>query len=100
MTFSGGSYDEVGRWLHNFLLSHAKRVDPRIEVALESGDEREGVSYGARLRLGDRTTDLIEFDDKEVAANRGNLAWCAALAERVKEIARSVLVTSVTPGRR
>jgi hypothetical protein len=100
MSFSGGSYDEVERWLHNFLVSHAKRVDPRIEVTLDSGDEREGVSYAARLRLGDRTTEPIEFDYKEVAANRGSLAWGAALAERVKQVARSQLVTATTSGRR
>jgi len=51
--FSGGSYDEVARWLHNFLLSHAKRENPRTEVELASGEEREGKSYAARLRLGE-----------------------------------------------
>lgn len=100
MSFSGGDYEEVARWLHNFLVSHAKRVHPRIEVHLESGDEREGVSYGARLKLGDRTTDLIEFDFNEVAASRGSLAWCAALAERIKQIARTDLVAAATSARR
>ncbi|MBI1733808.1 MAG: hypothetical protein HYR51_01415 [Candidatus Rokubacteria bacterium] len=95
MTFSGGSYGEVGRWVRSFLTSHAKRVDPRIEVDVEADGEREGVSYGARLRLGQRTTGVIELDYKEVAANRGNLAWCAALAERVKQLATTELTPSV-----
>ena len=55
--FSGGSYDEVARWLKNFLTSHGKREDPRAEVILESGDEREGRSYAARLRLGARLSE-------------------------------------------
>ena len=50
--FSGGTYHEVERWLWNFLTSHAKRVNPRVEVALEAGDARAGQSYGARLELG------------------------------------------------
>jgi hypothetical protein len=91
MAFSGGSYGEVRRWVWNFLTSHAKRVDPRIVVDLDDDDAREGVSYGARLKLGARTTRLVELDYKDVAANRGALAWCAALAERTKELARAEL---------
>jgi hypothetical protein len=89
--FSGGSYHEVARWLWNFLTAHAKRVDPRFEVELESGDEREGKSYGARLRLGRQVSPVVEFDYREVADNRGGLAWCAALAERAQALARGVL---------
>lgn len=99
MSFSGGSYDEIERWLRNFLTSHAKRVDPRIEVALDAGDEREGVSYGARLRFGDRTTALMEFDFKDVAAQRGSLAWGTALAARVQQVARAELLPAA-PARR
>ena len=88
--FSGGSYDEVARWLRNFLTSHAKRVDPRIEVEWDAGDEREGKSYGARLRLGDRVSGVVEFDFREVAENRGSLAWCAARAERTGALAREL----------
>jgi hypothetical protein len=94
--FSGGSYEEVARWLRNFLTSHAKREHPRIEVVLEAGDEREGRSYGARLRLGDRLSDLMELDYKEVAENRGSLAWCAALAERTRALARALLSQAFT----
>jgi hypothetical protein len=100
MSFSGGGYDEVERWLRNFLVSHAKRVDPRIEVALEAGDEREGVSYGARLRLGNQTTALMEFDFKEVAEHRGSLAWCAALAARIQQVARAELIPTAPASRR
>jgi hypothetical protein len=89
--FSGGTYDEVARWLRNFLTSHTKREDPRLEVEFETGDEREGKTYGAHLRLGDRTSDLIEFDYKEVADNRGSLAWCAGQALRVRALARGLL---------
>ena len=89
--FSGGSYREVARWLWNFLTAHAKRVDPRFEVELESGDEREGKSYGARLRLGPQVSPVVEFDYREVADNRGSLAWCSALAARMRELTRALL---------
>jgi hypothetical protein len=94
--FSGGSYDEVARWLRNFLTSHAKREHPRIEVELAAGDERAGRSYGARLRLGDRLSPLAELDYQEVARHRGALAWCAALADRTRAEARALLAGSTT----
>jgi hypothetical protein len=93
MGFSGGTYEEVGRWLWNFLTSHAKRADPRIEVELEHGDEREGRSYAARLTFGGRSTPLMEFDYKDVADNRGSLAWGRALAERTQQLAREHLLS-------
>ena len=49
--FSGGSYDDVARWLRNFLTAHAKRVDPRIEIVMEAGDELEG-TWLPRARCG------------------------------------------------
>lgn len=88
--FSGGSYDECARWLWNFLTSHAKRADPRVEVELEAGDEREGTSYAASLRFGARTSAPLEFDYADVAAKRGSLAWCTALADRVRALAREL----------
>jgi hypothetical protein len=88
--FSGGSYDEVSRWLWNFLTAHAKREDPRCEVHLESGGDREDKSYGARLALGERVSPLLELDYREVADNRGALAWCATLANRVRALARDL----------
>ena len=89
--FSGGGYEEVGRWLWNFFTSHAKREHPRIEVALDDAPEREGVSFGARLRFGDRVSPLMEFDFKEVAERRESLAWCADLAARTRARARELL---------
>ncbi|MGH7278197.1 MAG: hypothetical protein ACREJG_05865 [Candidatus Rokuibacteriota bacterium] len=89
--FSGGDYDEVRRWLRNFLTSHAKREDPRIEVALDSDGERDGVSYAARLRLGERLGSVSEFDFKEVAERRGTLAWCLDVAARTRARARELL---------
>ena len=89
--FSGGSYDDVARWLLNFLLSHAKREHPRIEVVFEADDEREGKSYGARLTLDGRSTSTIEFAYPDVAARRGDLAWCRAMAAQTRQSARGLL---------
>jgi hypothetical protein len=88
--FSGGSYDEVARWLRNFLASHAKREHPRVEVVMDDDDGLEGRAYRARLRLGGRVSEPIELDYREVADQRGALAWCAALAARVRGVARSL----------
>jgi hypothetical protein len=99
--FSGGTYEEVGRWLANFLTSHAKRENLRAEVSLDAGDERDGRSYGVRLRVGRRLGPVIEFDYREVAENRGVLAWCRSLAERtraqVRELARPAGATAGKP---
>ena len=89
--FSGGTYQEVARWLWNFLIAHAKRVDPRIEVVLDAEDGREGKSYGARLSFRQRLGATIEFEFRDVADNRGSLAWCSALAERIKSLARELV---------
>jgi hypothetical protein len=89
--FSGGSYDEVRRWLRMFLNSHAKREDPRIEAVLDEAEEREGRSYGAVLRRGPQSTALMELDYQDVAQHRGELAWCVALAARVRQQARTLL---------
>ena len=89
--FSGGTYQEVARWLWNFLTAHAKRVDPRIEVVLDAADEREGKSYGARLSFRRQLGPPIEFEFRDVADNRGSLAWCSALAERTKSLARELV---------
>jgi hypothetical protein len=92
--FSGGSYDDVARWLKNFLISHAKREDPRIEVLLDTSDERAGTSFGGRLKLGEHLSPLIELDFQDVATNRGNYAWCMALAQRTRESAREHLLAA------
>lgn len=99
MSFAGGSYEEVARWLENFLVAHAKREDPRVEIVLDAGDERQGKSYVARLRLGDRRSSPWELDYKEVADNRGSLAWCRGMAEQVRARARELLRAGVTGAR-
>ena len=82
--FSGGSYDEVARWLKNFLTSHAKRENPRAEVVFDDDDTLEGRAYRARIHLGGRVSDALEFEYRDVADHRGTLAWCAALAQRTR----------------
>jgi len=91
--FSGGTYHDVRRWLWNFLTSHAKRVDPRVEVVLEDDDKRQGKSYSVRLRFGQHLGPAIEFDFREVANNRGRLAWCTSVAERTKSLARELVAS-------
>ncbi|MGH7392438.1 MAG: hypothetical protein ACREM3_23725 [Candidatus Rokuibacteriota bacterium] len=100
MTFSGGSYEEVARWLHNFLTAHAKREHPRFEVELEAEGEREGKSYGARLGFGEHRSALMELDFKDVADHRGALAWCTALAEKTRARAREVMAQAAQLGAR
>ena len=85
--FSGRSYEEVERWLRNFVTAHAKRVSARCEVVLGAGEEHEGHSYGVRLCLGERTSETFELAHGEVAHGRGSLAWCEALADRVRRLA-------------
>jgi hypothetical protein len=92
--FSGGTYQEVARWLWNFLIAHAKRVDPRIEVVLDAEDAREGKSYGARLSFLRHLGAAVELEFREVADNRGSLAWCSALAERTKSLARELVAAA------
>ena len=89
--FSGGSYEEVARWLRNFLTSHAKREHPRVEVVLDDDGALEGRAYRARLRLGDRVSEPMELDYKDVADHRGALGWCTALAVRTRALARGLL---------
>ena len=86
--FSGGDYHEVARWLENFANSHAKREDPRAECVLSAGGPREGVSYGVRVRLDERLSSEIELQFADVARNRGGMAWCQHLADRVRGLAR------------
>jgi hypothetical protein len=88
--FSGGDYHEVARWLENFATSHAKRQDLRAEVVLDTEGPREGKSYGLRVRLGERLSPEIDLQFADVAANRGSLAWCQALADRVRGLVSEI----------
>jgi hypothetical protein len=93
--FSGGDYEEVARWLSNFVRSHAKREHPRVEAVVEAAGPREGTSYGVRVRLGARLAPSsaeapLELTFAEVAAGRGSLAWCQTIAERVRALAAAV----------
>jgi hypothetical protein len=90
--FSGGDYHEVARWLENFVNSHAKREDPRAECVLDTDGPREGTSYGVRVRLGERLSSEIELAFADVARNRGSLAWCQQLADRVRGLVREIRV--------
>jgi len=90
--FSGGDYSEVGRWLWNFVEAHAKRENLRVEALVDTGGAREGTSYGVRLRLAERLLPAadqapVEMTYAEVAAGKGQLAWCDALAVNVRTLA-------------
>jgi hypothetical protein len=82
--FSGGDYHEVARWLENFATSHAKREDLRAECALDTEGPREGTSFGLSVKVGERLSSEIELSFDDVAAGRGSMAWCQALAGRVR----------------
>jgi hypothetical protein len=88
--FSGGDYHEVARWLENFVNSHAKREDPRAECVFDAHGPREGVSYGVGVRIDEHHSSTIELQFADVASNRGSLAWCQQLADRVRGLAREV----------
>jgi len=90
--FSGGDYAEVARWLQNFVASHAKRENLRVEGVVDAVGPRAGKSYGVRLRLGARLLPPadeapIDLAYRDVAANRGSLVWCTELAARVRGLA-------------
>jgi hypothetical protein len=92
--FSGGDYAEVGRWLENFARSHAKRESPRLEAVIDAEGPREGRSYGIRLRAGERLmppagAPPLELTFEDARDHRGSLAWCQALADRVRDLARA-----------
>jgi hypothetical protein len=94
--FSGGDYAEVERWVQNFVISHAKREVLAAEAVIESDGPREGKSYGIRLCLGDRIVPPpphppLEVDYTEAARERGSLAWCLALADRIRALARELV---------
>ncbi len=97
--FSGGDYDEVARWLWNLAESHAKRENLHAEVLLDREGPREGKTYGLRVRIGDGLSSEIELAFPEVRERRGSLAWCQALAERMRGLVRDT-VAARAPGQR
>jgi hypothetical protein len=97
-------YPETGRWLQGFASSHAKREDPRLEIEVLA-DEREGRSYGLRLRLGARRRPAaseppIELAYAEVAEGRTRFAWCETLAHRLREEGRRLVAADRAGGSR
>lgn len=87
------AYGEVGRWLWNFAVAHAKRESPRIEAVVDMDETREGRSYGLRLLLGPDAEPPageppIELEFQAVLEGRARFAWCQALAEQIRERAR------------
>ena len=102
--FSGGDYEEVARWLLNFVRAHAKRENLRVEAVVETEGPREGQSYGVRLRLGEALRPVppappVELGFTEVAQSRGSLAWCNGLAARVRSLAREFPAAGSAPFR-
>ncbi|HEY7203803.1 MAG TPA: hypothetical protein VIA61_05880 [Methylomirabilota bacterium] len=100
--FSGGDYEEVARWLRNFVVSHAKRENLRVEAVVDTEGPREGQSYGVRLRLGEGLRPAppeppVELGFAEVSDKRGSLAWCSGLAERVRTLARELSAAGSGP---
>ena len=99
--FSGGDYEEVARWLLNFVRAHAKRENLRVEAVVET-EPRDGQSYGVRLRLGEALRPVppappVELGFTEVAQSRGSLAWCSGLAARVRSLAREFPAAGSAP---
>jgi len=88
--FSGGDYDDVGRWLWNFAEAHAKRENLHAAVLLDREGPREGTAYGLRVRVGERPSPEIELAYADVRDRRGSLAWCQALADRVRGLVRDL----------
>lgn len=90
-----GDYQEAGRWLAGFVRTHAKRENARIEVRVDQAGPREGRSFGVRLVLDGRlepppAAAPLELEYAEVVAGRTQFAWCAALAERIRTLARTL----------
>jgi hypothetical protein len=83
--------DDAGRWLWNFVTAHARREALGASAAVES--RGDGQAYGLRVQVGDRVAPPadqppVELAASEVAEGRERLSWCAALAARVRELAR------------
>src|SRR5258705_5391395 len=96
--FSGGDYEEVARWLHNFVRAHAKRENLRVEAVVEAEGPREGQSYGVRLRLGEALRPAppappLELGFPQGAQNPRSLPWGSGLPAPGRALARAVPAT-------
>lgn len=83
-------------------MAHAKRENLRVEAVVETEGSREGQSFGVRLQLGDTLrpappAPAVELGYPEVARNRGSLAWCSGLADRVRALARELSAAGSGP---
>jgi hypothetical protein len=92
------SYGELGRWLANFALSHARREHPALEARVEMDGEREDRDYGLRLGLGGRwQAPPLELTMAEVADGRTRFAWCEELARAIRDEARRLVAAAREP---
>jgi len=76
-----------------------QRESLHAEVPLDREGAREGKAYGLRVRIGERLSSEIELAYPEVRDRRGSLAWCQALAERIRGLVRDT-VAAGAPGQR
>ena len=92
--FSGGDYDEVARWLGNFVRSHAKRENLRVEAVVEA----EGAREGAELRRAlaprraaaprPRPSAASSWASPKWPGTAGASRGAAASPDRVRKLAR------------
>jgi hypothetical protein len=78
------SPDEVAAWLHGFAVSHVKRDDPRWEVTVAAHGAGTDDRYTIRVTRRGREAAPIELSYAEVVEGRTRLAWCEALAARLR----------------
>jgi hypothetical protein len=95
---------EAARWLRGFAASHAKRESPLVEVQVEPRGEGTAAGLDLRLTLGGRQHPPageapIRLGAAEVAEGRTRLAWCEALAARVRQAARDLVAGAAGRGR-
>ncbi len=86
------TYDEVGRWLGMFAVSHVKREDPRLEVQVDDAGPRAGRSSGVPVPdpTGAKMAQL-ELTYEEAAEGRTRFTWCAEMGGRLRALARTVV---------
>jgi len=100
--FSGGNYEEVARWLENFVRAHAKQENLRVEAVVDAKGAREGQSYGVRLRLGEGPAARAAQPRGGArlprgGQNRGVSRGAAASRNRVRALAREFSTAGSAP---